>query len=299
MEDWYCSERSLAAQEPLEGTAAGPVDHFIVLEHDAPFGPKGLEDSGLPPQVVERLQAFVTLHPNVRVQLVRRPEGAPGGHLAAYLAGGAAGEERMWRLSLPSIGAVMQLDLDAWLRAEPVQDAELLDHPLFLVCVHGRRDRCCARLGMPVYTAVAKAAPAHTYQTTHLGGHRFAATLIVLPQGICYGRVEEQEASALVSAHRHGRLHDLDRLRGRMRLEPWAQSAEVALRRRLPALSGVDDLRFVRSVPEDEHMRCVFRELSTGVEHTMRVRCDELPAIAPSCGAEPREGEAWVELRLH
>jgi (2Fe-2S) ferredoxin len=166
------------------------------------------------------------------------------------------------------------------------------------VCVHGRRDRCCARKGMPVFSAIERAAPDDTFQTTHLGGHRFAATLVVLPAGICYGRVNPEEGEALVRAHRAGRLHDLERMRGRMRFAQSVQSAEIALRRALGVM-GVSDLRYLGAVSEDGHTRCEFRELASGATHTIRVHEQALAPIAPSCGADPKPGEAWVELRLH
>jgi hypothetical protein len=297
MDDWYCSERSLSADEPLEGTAAGGTEHFVALEHDGPYGPKGVEDSGLPPEVVEHLGGLTKRHPHVRVQLIRRPSGRRGGP-ALYLSGGPEGSERLLKLVLADALDVLRVDFETWLGGATPAGASVCSEPLFLVCVHGRRDRCCARRGMPVYSALEREAPELTYQTTHLGGHRFAATLVVLPQGYCYGRVEPEECAQLVSAHRTGTLHDLARLRGRMRYSGAVQSAEIALRRSL-SLHAVDALRFESAEEDEGHVRAVFREVGRGVTHTIRVRKEPLPPIAASCGADPKPGEAWVELRLH
>lgn len=297
MDDWYCSERSAAAEEPLEGSAAGGTEHFVVLEHDGPYGPKGVDDSGLPPEVVTQLGALAKRHSTVRVQLIRRPGGQRGGP-ALYLASGAAGAERLLRLTLADVRELLAVDLEGWLAGGTPEGASVVTEPLVLVCVHGRRDRCCARKGMPVYSALERVAPEATYQTTHLGGHRFAATLVVLPQGYCYGRIEPEECAALVSAHRAGSLHDLARLRGRMRYPSPVQSAEIALRRTLE-LSGVDALRLESAEADDGHVRVAFRELARGITHTVRVRQESLPPISASCGTDPKPGEAWVELRLH
>ncbi|HET6963856.1 MAG TPA: sucrase ferredoxin [Acidimicrobiales bacterium] len=55
-----------------------------------------------------------------------------------------------------------------------------------LVCTHGRRDVCCGSQGTDLALQLAAAgAPedVHLWRTSHTGGHRFAPTFIVLPQG--------------------------------------------------------------------------------------------------------------------
>ena len=44
------------------------------------------------------------------------------------------------------------------------------------------------------------------WQTTHIGGHRMAATLIAFPQGIVYGHLDPSDAEAVVTNHRAGYL---------------------------------------------------------------------------------------------
>ena len=72
-----------------------------------------------------------------------------------------------------------------------------------LVCTHGRRDACCGSLGTALAlglladTDVAKAG----YQvgrTSHTGGHRFAPTAIVLPEGSMWAFLDADLASRVV-----------------------------------------------------------------------------------------------------
>ena len=56
--------------------------------------------------------------------------------------------------------------------------------PVFLVCAHGRRNACCARFGAPLAAALAARHPRQIWETTHVGGHRFAANLVLLPHGL-------------------------------------------------------------------------------------------------------------------
>ncbi len=59
---------------------------------------------------------------------------------------------------------------------------EPMTSPLLLVCAHGRRDACCAKLGTPVYESLSPHVdPGLLWQSSHHGGHRFAANVLVAP----------------------------------------------------------------------------------------------------------------------
>jgi hypothetical protein len=111
--------------------------------------------------------------------------------------------------------------------------------PLVLTCTHGKRDACCAKWGRPVATAVRSCHPEGAWQTSHLGGHRFAPTVLVLPHGAHYGWIRPADVGSLIEAHRSGRVFDLGRYRGRVDLPRPVQAACIALRRRLD-LHAVD-----------------------------------------------------------
>lgn len=60
-----------------------------------------------------------------------------------------------------------------------------------LVCTHGRRDACCGTLG----TRLALALPVlgqgvATWRTSHTGGHRFAPTAVLLPEGTAWAYLD-------------------------------------------------------------------------------------------------------------
>ncbi|MBV9923283.1 MAG: hypothetical protein JOY78_20875 [Pseudonocardia sp.] len=56
-----------------------------------------------------------------------------------------------------------------------------VDDPLLLVCTHGRRDRCCALDGRALVRALVEAGEPDVWECSHLSGHRFAPTALVLP----------------------------------------------------------------------------------------------------------------------
>jgi hypothetical protein len=61
-----------------------------------------------------------------------------------------------------------------------------------LVCTHGRRDTCCGSAGTALYTDLTAPSPTGSTggrpvgRTSHTGGHRFAPTVIVLPEGTAW-----------------------------------------------------------------------------------------------------------------
>ncbi|MFF3055777.1 sucrase ferredoxin [Streptomyces sp. NPDC057909] len=91
---------------------------------------------------------------------------------------------------------------------------------------------CCALAGRPLAQAVAAEEPEATWEISHLGGHRFAPTMLVLPHGYLYGRLTPQMALDALSATRQGRL-SIPSCRGRSTWPRPGQAAEVALRKRL------------------------------------------------------------------
>jgi hypothetical protein len=289
--DEYCADLSLAAGEPLYGTAA-EAEHWLVIEHDAPWGPKGVEDSQLPHEVLTHLKALASSLPSLRLQLARRPDKAVEG-CRAFFATVSPHAEALWEIRLPSIDALTQLDLTPLLRGEQVAHATRLLEPYFFVCVHGKRDRCCAQRGMPLYSEFSALANERAFITTHLGGHRFAATMVVLPHGVCYGRLPASAGRAILTAHDARELFDLDHVRGRACYEGEVQAAEVMIRKDLGE-QGLDALSFVRSEPTEGGKRVTFSHLRTGLEHSRLVAEKAIPPLVQSCGAPPKPAHKLV-----
>jgi Sucrase/ferredoxin-like len=100
------------------------------------------------------------------------------------------------------------------------------------VCTNGKHDPCCADLGRPVVRALSAAGCPDVWECSHVGGDRFAANVVCLPDGVYFGRVEPEHAATLVTDYRDGQL-DLDCYRGRSCFPPLLQAAEVFARRHL------------------------------------------------------------------
>jgi hypothetical protein len=68
----------------------------------------------------------------------------------------------------------------------------------------------------------------HLWQTSHFGGHRFAPTLIALPEGRYYGRLDQSALQSILT--RSGDLQSLNSVyRGWSILPQWLQPLEREL----------------------------------------------------------------------
>jgi hypothetical protein len=214
------------------------VTAFLVVEHHGPWGSSAPRDSRLP----DNVRRHLSTHKNIKVLLARRHHRAHrGSEYRVFLSFPAR------RLLLTSTFEdpedLTRLDLDAVSRGEP-PDWTRFAGPLFGVCTHGRHDACCAERGRPVAAALTASHPAETWEISHMGGDRFAANMLVLPEGLYYGRMEPGTASQVASLHEQGRV-DIDRLRGRSSYPMPVQYAEIVLRRHLEE-DRLDAVRLVR-----------------------------------------------------
>jgi len=117
------------------------------------------------------------------------------------------------------------LDLDGLAAGRPVAFGSPVSEPVFLVCGHAQRNACCARFGGPLGQALAARHPGQVFRTTHVGGHRFAANLVILPHGLYYGPVGLAEATAAIGAYERGAVTP-GRYRGRAGQPRSTQEAE-------------------------------------------------------------------------
>jgi hypothetical protein len=141
---------------------------------------------------------------------------------------------------------VLGLDLAAAAAGNPGVGGEVHRGPLFLVCTHGRRDKCCAKFGVPLYRALREAAGDAVWQSSHVGGDRFAANLVCFPHGLFYAHAAPESGARIVSAYRDGRLSLGDEFRGRACYAYPIQAAEHFVREET-GIDAVEGLRHLGS----------------------------------------------------
>ena len=96
--------------------------------------------------------------------------------------------------------------------------------------------------GSGVYKELLKKEGLRAWRTTHVGAHRFAANIVMLPEGIYYGRVNGENLEDVVSSHLRGEIF-LDCYRGRSCFSQTSQVSDYFLRKEIGKL-GIYDIKW-------------------------------------------------------
>jgi Sucrase/ferredoxin-like len=211
-----CADAARLRGEPLIGSAVR-YSRFLLLEVPGPWGTSALAGRHMEAGVARQL-ASAAAASGTPVLLTRRAgQRAPGGSgdgdraMAWALADTSSGVERVLWGSWRDPADLLGLDLSAVL---PDTAGATGPQRLALVCTNGKRDQCCALRGRPVAAAVAAVAGWDTWECSHLGGHRFAATMMLLPSGDMFGALDEESAVEVMRRFDAGELM-LSHYRGR------------------------------------------------------------------------------------
>jgi hypothetical protein len=283
-----CTSLSNELAEPLAATAATATT-WLLIEQSGPWGAKALTESHFDPELGRALDS-AGAGTGVRTALIRRP----GRHADDRP---TARHQVVLAHTVPGRG---------WIRRAEVEDpAELLaldwaalgagDHggfgvphtggPLALVCTNGRRDRCCALLGRPLAAELAAAGHSEVWEVTHLGGHRFSPTMLVLPYGYAYGRLTDTSAKEVLAATAAGQTA-VHWSRGRSCWDRPGQAAEHAVRE-LTGESAAEALTVYQEALDEGGWRCLVTH-QDGRRWQVEVdRGISEPARSESCGKAP------------
>ncbi len=293
-----CAEESRALEETLAGTFK-PADTFFLIESNLPdYGGwgggavKAASSDGEFAPYLRRLQGAR----RAKILFIRRPQG-DGKNF--FIALSNQDEPKIFHAALDDYADLLELDISSLAeeRVPRINGREMTEiDELYTVCTNGRHDPCCAAYGTPVYQALAdKAGPERVWQTTHIGGHRMAATLIAFPQGIVYGHVDPHDVESLLMNHRAGYIlthkyrgrgcyagHDLDEA-----AHLAAGAAEAAIREETRQY-GIDDLRLTTVTDMRDGQRRVSFRGRRGDVASAEVGTRLSAPRQTSCGDEPK-----------
>ncbi|MCA9516658.1 MAG: hypothetical protein KC635_17070 [Myxococcales bacterium] len=291
-----CSQASLDVGEPIYATAAEKTDVWLLLEHDGQWAPKVLESPGLAPRTRAWLEEFLADNPTARVQLIRRgPSPNRDDKQRFFFATTGEDNAAMWSFGYTDPAELEKIDLYALLESPRALPESRRFRPLFLVCTHGKRDACCARLGPAIYQALQPEWEDEVWQTSHIGGHRFAATMLCFPHGHCFGRLDAAVARRVASGYAARRLTDLLHYRGRSTYARPVQAAEYFLRQATGSYA-IDALHYSRGeLLDPDRWRICFFDKASGETHELTIARVVGPDRAPaSCGEAPKPVDRLV-----
>ncbi len=274
----YCSDIAREAGVPLLGSAT-TGDVWFLIEYSARWESKAFEGSNIPEAVKEYLQGIQPEGLKPRYLMIRQTVPHKGAgtrqHEGVQFFVGITDplNPRLYQYDLADYEEILNLDLAA-LAAGEDDPAHARTEPLFLVCTHGKRDRCCARLGPAVYSKLTEAFGESVWQASHIGGHNKAPNMLLFPYGVEYGRATPAEAVQLTSEFSNGRV-ELAHLRGRVCYPIQVQAAAHFWREETGVLDlpGMEVVA-VEAVGEDE-WRVAIRGLDESEPRWIGVRREE------------------------
>lgn len=304
-----CSEASLAAGLPLIGSA-GCHDTILAFELAPPWSARLVGSRAGDAALDAAITRIAAEAKSVRL-LALEPSATGGESRVLHFHRGEwpFREYRRGEFVVPrgSLAATLEtLAFEGQCSASPaVLDAGAARD--LLVCTHGTRDACCGRLGYPLYrelSALAAARPAgeaarsvRVWRSSHLGGHRFAPTLLDLPTGRLFGRVSIEDARCILDGG-NGLAALAEKVyRGRTALPEAAQVVERALWMRLGA--AFDTTAVTAHVQQDEGgfavaMRADLEDGRVFEARGQVVLDAEGALLTPaSCGRDPEADTPW------
>ncbi len=307
-----CSTASREAGESMAGTAPAACS-WIVLEHRGPWGARVLTDGALPDAVASHL-ADATAH-GVTVLLARRPDARP--HQAgtrAWIARSIPGGTLMREGDLDSLLDVLSWDIAGIGRGELPPFGSVSSDPVHFVCTNGTRDQCCAIEGRALLSELLTdsrtpaTAASRLWESSHIGGHRFAPVMLTLPSGAVHGRLTLESAQEVLKRSLHGEIH-LDHYRGRSGLAAPLQAVAIEARRRFD-FAGTDDIDVLRvingkAVPITPCLTIADDAVDAEVRHhdgrawrAIVTHAAAQGSRPESCGKDPAPIRAWVVTDL-
>ena len=294
--DWFCSRNSLELREQVFGTAStGQV--WLLLEYNGPWTHDLLADSDLPGEAKRVLAAAVDGDPDARLLFIKNDLRGKAG-LSFFVAVAREQQRALYRYELDDYRDLLSIDVAGLASGMAADPLHALDAPLYLVCVDGKHDKCCAKFGLPVYRELVRAAGLTAWQSSHVGGDRFAANVVCLPSGVYYGHVEPNEVDRIVRDTAAGYIY-LEKFRGRPCYGFSVQAAEY-FARMAGGLQQLDALT-VRDVSRADglvHVR--LREAAADRDHLVSlVRAYAGRRRYLTCSAEVEHDVPRYELRSY
>lgn len=219
----FCTVESVQAGDPLAGTATHAARNLLISWPRPKWSRSLRIAQDMDDDLAERINRLAAN--GRRVNLIDR-RGRP------------ASNHRIYLLPEGRCLDVARSDLDAFLAALEAGDQLAawsgvpMVNSLVLCCTHGRKDKCCAKFGYATYQELAgtvedRNLPFEVWESSHLGGCRLAASVMVFPSMRKYGRVAPEQVLPLLQ-HEAEDIPYLPCYRGQSLLTPVQQCAEVS-----------------------------------------------------------------------
>ncbi|HEX8459571.1 MAG TPA: sucrase ferredoxin [Pyrinomonadaceae bacterium] len=278
---FYCSELARASREHSFGTASVGLI-WLLVEYREAWGAHALADSALSAQLKRHLENLCRSIPRMRLLFIKQ-ERANARPLRCFVVRCRELAPTVEQFELNTYEDLLQLDQAALVEDASHAGGARVNAPLYLVCTHGKRDKCCAKFGYALYKSLratdadGDGIGANVWQSSHVGGDRFAANLVCFPHGLFYAHVTAEAGGRIIEAYERGQLL-LEGYRGRACYSYPVQAAEFFIRTEtyLNALGALRYRRHERTA--DNLWRVTFVETQAATGASAKVHEAEIAA---------------------
>ena len=203
----YCSVLSRNSAEPLAGSAPF-ARHFVFITWPKKYWQyEALEAKGGFPQGLKKwMKEQSEVNGKISIRLVSRA-GLGQDKVEIYI----YPEKYCYSNVLPSqIPAVLESyfrdGITTAFSPAPIEGEQIF------ICTHGRHDKCCAKFGQELadkmrYHVSRQKTAVEVWDSSHLGGHRFAATMIDFPTGRAYGHLSADELPNYLASRKAAQVY--------------------------------------------------------------------------------------------
>lgn len=207
MNRFFCANNSRELEEDMIGTAT-KYETYILVECPTPWGYEAFNSKWVPDNLKVLVTEVEKKKLPMRFLLIANDETHRVKETTLLIyqqQEGLSNGYKKQEFKLPNIELVAGV-INKWL-AGITSNYEVENHITrdILICTHGSHDQCCARYGNPFYFHGQKSIDdlqlenVRMWRSSHFGGHRFAPTMIDLPQGRYYGRLDQNSLIAILT----------------------------------------------------------------------------------------------------
>ena len=203
----FCSDNSRKAAEDIVGTATNNQT-YVLVECPGPWNSDAFSSKWVPDNLRLLVQEAKQAKLPIKFLLIANDlsHKADSTTLLIYhqeQGGGKGYSKREFKLeNIEQAAAIIK----KWLwRKNLKYEIEVSTSRDILVCTHGSHDRCCARYGNAFYFHGKNTISSlgldnvRIWKSSHIGGHRFAPTMIDLPQGRYYGNLNQDSFKSVLT----------------------------------------------------------------------------------------------------
>lgn len=277
-----CAARARFSEEPMYASVP-TASAWLLLEQPGPWAADPMATEGLAGELADQL-AKLSSELDFRVLLIRRQAGRrPHRSRRCFLVRSAGNRPWIRRLTISDPADLLDTDLGVLASDEEPSLGDPCP-PMYLICTHGRRDPCCAEYGRALSRDLRggcdQSLAECIWESSHQGGHRFAANLACFPHALFYGQVTPDTGRRIMEAYPEGSIV-LEHYRGRSVYSRVGQAADYLVRTR-DRLTGIDEVR-IQGEQKTSEERYELSVATPAGSETVVLRLEQGPLRPESC----------------